>query len=482
MRFFKALRPCFLGLLFIHIWIYCTTHRSLPYGSVSIMTVMYLALSLSLLAMVFALNRRPAGFQPSRWWDLLAGVCMASSSVLLALPLPLPADVAAFVGAALGGLGVGWTYGRWIGFYVRLDIHLAAPLVFLSMALGSLGKTVVDLLPPLPATIVLVCAPLLAYLTLYRSQRQAPEAPEPARYFNDRTLNSLWRLVVGVVVFSLTVGIMQSMPRDMVPVPRLIYPLIIHGGEILFALALLWWVEVKRRGVNFSQTWSLILLLIVTALIFAPYYGDTTGAYIYECIGIAQTALIIVLFLAIADIARHSTFPPMVVFACGWFAYSLPYAVGDVIGSSMRSFQPYGTMIVYSIVWVLVLVTLFFLNDSAVGRRLIFTELNDDEDDDSPSRRVVAVQRNLDERADEAATDATAARCRVLAEQAGLTPRECEILDLLARGRSRSYIADAFFISENTVHGHVKRVYEKLDVHSKQELIDRVEGTPVAPR
>ena len=41
--------------------------------------------------------------------------------------------------------------------------------------------------------------------------------------------------------------------------------------------------------------------------------------------------------------------------------------------------------------------------------------------------------------------------------------------------RSKAYIADAFFISENTVRGHVKRLYAKLDVHSKQELVDKVE-------
>jgi DNA-binding CsgD family transcriptional regulator/uncharacterized membrane protein len=190
-------------------------------------------------------------------------------------------------------------------------------------------------------------------------------------------------------------------------------------------------------------------------------------------VGIAQTALIIVLYLALADIARHSIFSPLVVFAVGWTAYSLPYAVGDIAGSSMQSFEPYGTMIVFSIVWVLMMVTLFFLNESAVGRHLVFTELNDDGDEESTAHRIMDVQRMFDEQEN---TDATSARCLTLAEQTHLTPRETEILGLLARGRSRTYIADAFFISENTVHGHAKRIYEKLDVHTKQELIDKVES------
>ncbi len=43
---------------------------------------------------------------------------------------------------------------------------------------------------------------------------------------------------------------------------------------------------------------------------------------------------------------------------------------------------------------------------------------------------------------------------------------------LLARGRSAAYIGDELGISANTVRGHVKSVYAKLGVHSKQELID----------
>ena len=58
----------------------------------------------------------------------------------------------------------------------------------------------------------------------------------------------------------------------------------------------------------------------------------------------------------------------------------------------------------------------------------------------------------------------------------GLTPREAEVLDLLAEGRSAVYIAQELSLSTDTVKGHVRHVYQKLDVHSKQELIDLVHG------
>ena len=55
-----------------------------------------------------------------------------------------------------------------------------------------------------------------------------------------------------------------------------------------------------------------------------------------------------------------------------------------------------------------------------------------------------------------------------------LTPRETEVFSLLARGRSIPYIRDELVISRETAATHAKHIYAKLDVHSRQELIDLV--------
>ena len=47
-----------------------------------------------------------------------------------------------------------------------------------------------------------------------------------------------------------------------------------------------------------------------------------------------------------------------------------------------------------------------------------------------------------------------------------------ETLVYLAQGRSAPYIADEQFLSVNTVRTHIKRIYAKMDVHSKEELLD----------
>lgn len=62
--------------------------------------------------------------------------------------------------------------------------------------------------------------------------------------------------------------------------------------------------------------------------------------------------------------------------------------------------------------------------------------------------------------------------CQCLQARFGLTDRETEIAFLLARGRSRPYIREKLFISKNTVATHIRHIYGKLGVHSKEELID----------
>lgn len=66
-------------------------------------------------------------------------------------------------------------------------------------------------------------------------------------------------------------------------------------------------------------------------------------------------------------------------------------------------------------------------------------------------------------------------RIEELSNQAGLTKRESEVFRLLAEGRSLPYVQEKLFISEGTARTHIKHIYTKLDVHSKQEMLDKIE-------
>ena len=55
--------------------------------------------------------------------------------------------------------------------------------------------------------------------------------------------------------------------------------------------------------------------------------------------------------------------------------------------------------------------------------------------------------------------------------EAGLSPREAEVLGLIAKGFNFAEIARLLTVSPHTITAHVKKIYQKLAVHSRGEAV-----------
>ena len=73
-------------------------------------------------------------------------------------------------------------------------------------------------------------------------------------------------------------------------------------------------------------------------------------------------------------------------------------------------------------------------------------------------------------------TDRLSKQAQVLREQYRLSARETEVMEYIARGYTVARTAEELIVSENTIRTHSKRIYAKLDVHKKQELIDMLKA------
>ncbi|MDR1359076.1 MAG: LuxR family transcriptional regulator [Coriobacteriales bacterium] len=62
-----------------------------------------------------------------------------------------------------------------------------------------------------------------------------------------------------------------------------------------------------------------------------------------------------------------------------------------------------------------------------------------------------------------------------IASKGVLTPREREFFGYLAAGRSIPWISSRLSISDGTSRAHARHIYAKLQVHSRQELLDVVD-------
>lgn len=58
-------------------------------------------------------------------------------------------------------------------------------------------------------------------------------------------------------------------------------------------------------------------------------------------------------------------------------------------------------------------------------------------------------------------------------EKSGLSPREIEVLQLMATGATNQEIADRLFVSLNTIKTHTSRIFEKLDVKRRTQAIEK---------
>lgn len=70
-------------------------------------------------------------------------------------------------------------------------------------------------------------------------------------------------------------------------------------------------------------------------------------------------------------------------------------------------------------------------------------------------------------------------KCEAVADRYGLSSRQREVLTMLAKGRNAEYITEKLVISSHTAKAHIYNIYQKTGVHSRQELMDLVEGAEI---
>ncbi len=63
----------------------------------------------------------------------------------------------------------------------------------------------------------------------------------------------------------------------------------------------------------------------------------------------------------------------------------------------------------------------------------------------------------------------------------GISRRESDVLTLLATGHSNQEIADALFISANTVKTHLHQLYQKLDVSRRGQAVQKARSLRLVP-
>ena len=225
------------------------------------------------------------------------------------------------------------------------------------------------------------------------------------------------------------------------------YPIsmVLFGAFLIGGLTLLL-SDGFGRGAALNKSYRLAVFVMVVGTLLASW-PVLAGSYMPgESLVLAGylglVTVLVSLFLVLAKITAQDA---AVSFASGFAALFTGELIGVVAGNVVGSYADYA---VVGIAGALALGSYVFL----------FTERDFDE-----LSQIVTKSDDFE------------ARCQQIAETYGLTKRELEILAFALRGRTSERIARELVISKSTVDTHLRRIYSKCAVHSRQELLDLAE-------
>lgn len=448
-----------LGLSLVFAWVYAP----LLVGELFYLCY-HLGFGCTLIALAAVLSLKPHALTPR--FERTAS--LVSAFVMCLAPLALfvtghPNAVLVVGGGLLSGAGSAWLMGRWFQLYCRYRTELAVGYTLMSFSLSSVIRfALVPLSGSLSIVLVaILCALPFCSLALMRHCTETPASTLALRKSYDVTAPASEKppfsgtagFFVEIVIYGLVFGVLRNGISEWSNESASLY--VGHLFRILLPLLLLAWLNVPQNDERKERALRAALLGCAFLVIVGIFFGDSPTVVISSLTLAARNFVTILLYMMLYRTVRDCEEHPLVVYGIGRGVYELALTAGLALFSMTAASEFIASMSITTFYFVMACVSLLLLNSfariSTVIRRTPLTA-------DTPHDRTLDQQ-----------FDAVAARYQ-------LSEREDEVMRLLCRGRTKRYIAETLYLSEDTVRWHSKQLYRKLDVHSKQELIDLVGG------
>ena len=410
-------------------------------------------------------------------------IILAGPYYLTSTPLFVVGDILTGIGTAVLTLKCGELYSElqpWRALIYALLSQLIIVVIFF-FVLGNQTFHPIDGGPSLGGILALMFLPVIAALLLIlkptRPAAQSSEQPTVSYTMRIRALSPVfWKFLIAVFVFAFTTSIARSLYTNLSAPSALVsdtsnmmlFRILIFFVFLLLAIRFL-------KYINFGKPYLLFMSLIAVLIALSPLlriYNET----VTNIISFSFSVFDVLIWCLLAFIAFEKRISAIIVFGFGRGIFMAGSAIGWIIGTQVKP-QIIGSnleLVIYIIMALLILisVTLVFSERDFYNLFSAISEIEVDLEDVSPD--LSSDQARIEKDLDRERPYLTA--CKNVGELAKLSTREQHILELLALGRGSENIAKRLSISLNTVRTHTHNIYAKLDVHSRQELIDLIEN------
>jgi DNA-binding CsgD family transcriptional regulator len=315
-----------------------------------------------------------------------------------------------------------------------------------------------SLMPPVVRGVYLILATIANGLLLRRSTRNS-KPDEPVNVPNlPRKDRLLARVCVGLMFCGMGIGL-SSIVFHFAENALFFHGSILRltGGIIIMAAAICIAVFFRRGVVATVYRFTYLTVVFGTLLtLVIPHDSQINTVILFT----GSTAIMIVGASILLNFAHRQLYHPVRVVSLGVVSIITGNLSVRCVFAWIAGFGD-GLEISYSIL-VLLLTALFIIADSFFLTETTLLSLESDSHimlhDDNHTEEIVRQTR-----------------VSRFEDDFGLTQREREVLRLLIAGRSSRRIQEELFISESTANTHIRHIYGKVGIHSRQELLDVLE-------
>lgn len=284
------------------------------------------------------------------------------------------------------------------------------------------------------------------------------------------------RLLLSICAFSFFVRVFDAIPQEGTD------PLVHLGGSGTFALILvgalfLAFSRFLKPIRNMLLAYRLSCPIMAFGLAAVALASDTQPILSVAIVCLGYELFDLLSWVIFSERAREDGRDAIAVFGCGVgftiLGMGIGYMVGGlVIAPAISSGFIDATTIVLASVVFLFTVAFLIIPESALS-----ASPESDENNTTPEQHEEIVEEVEQPESTQPTPLSLEEACDEIAKRYKLTPRESEVLVFLARGRTLPIIARDLHIAKNTARSHIKKVYQKVDIHKQQDLIDLVEDT-----
>ena len=395
---------------------------------------------------------------------LLAG---ASWAGLVPEGWRMPCAIAVWVllGAGELSLSLVWTVlfsmmaPKWTAMSIAVGGALATPLFLLVAGAGSPLMSLFGL-----AFIVISCM-VLASILISRVDPGSLKAMEGFQRDPSITLKAAASIAANGMAYGFVVVMLALSGIKAVLVAS-------AAGIVGAGVAILWATKRTKSRWDMSGMQRLTVPIVAASILFIPYFGHA-GRIV--CGAIAVGAFAYATLMEWTDlVVSNAEFQlyPVKRYAMGRLAQWTGFALGVVVAffafrAGDVAIEGLGELSCVIAIIVVAAFSLYGADDSETEDALL--SLMTASAECPPS---IDPPKNASPFRD---------RCRAIAEQYDLSPREAEVFTCLAKGRNAEYIQQKLFISSNTAKTHITHIYRKMGINSQQRLIDLVDREEQPP-